>query len=82
MPNWMLSGLASCENSDQRILGLSIKRDRHRAYPNIATLKSHYHRVERLITRENLENQPSSRENRPLIAGQDWIDGRQAAGFW
>ena len=31
--------------------------------------------------KENLENQSSSRENRPLIAGQDWIDGRQAAWF-
>jgi hypothetical protein len=32
--------------------------------------------------REALENQPDSRESRPLIASQDKIDGRQAAGFW
>jgi hypothetical protein len=29
--------------------------------------------------RETLENQASLRENGPVIAGQDWIDGRQAA---
>ena len=29
--------------------------------------------------RETLENQANLRENRALIADQDWIDGRQAA---
>ena len=31
------------------------------------------------FTRETLENQASLRENGPVITGQDWIDGRQAA---
>ena len=29
--------------------------------------------------RETLENQRHSRDNGPVIAGQDWVDGRQAA---
>ena len=29
--------------------------------------------------KETLENQASLRENGPVITGQDWIDGRQAA---
>lgn len=41
-------------------------------------------RSERLLrsaehTRETLENQAGSRENGGVIAGQDWINGRQAA---
>jgi hypothetical protein len=32
-----------------------------------------------LPARETLENQASLRENGPVITGQDWIDGRQAA---
>ena len=32
-----------------------------------------------ISARETLENQASFRENGPVIAGQDWIDGRQAA---
>jgi len=31
--------------------------------------------------RETLENQRLSRDNGPVIAGQDWGDGRQAARF-
>jgi hypothetical protein len=31
--------------------------------------------------KESLENQANSRENRPLIAGQDRIDGQQTAWF-
>jgi len=29
--------------------------------------------------RETLENQGHSRDNVPVIAGQDWVDGRQTA---
>lgn len=32
--------------------------------------------------RDTLENQANSRENRPLIVVQYWIDGRQAAETW
>jgi hypothetical protein len=38
-----------------------------------------YRRKTFVSSRETLENQASFRENGPVIAGQDWIDGRQAA---
>jgi hypothetical protein len=32
-----------------------------------------------LTTKETLENPAHLRENRPVIAGMDWVDGKQAA---
>ena len=36
---------------------------------------------EHAALRETLENQRFLRDNGPVIAGQDWGDGRQAARF-
>ncbi len=32
-----------------------------------------------LASKETLENPARLRENRPVIAGMDWVDGKQAA---
>jgi hypothetical protein len=34
---------------------------------------------EYFLIRETLENPAHLRENRPVIAGMDWVDGKQAA---